>query len=149
MSDEQPGGEKPKASRKKAPKADDLAAKAEQLANEALEAGKKFVETDTGKKVAEATDQAFATAEEMGRKVMETDLAKKAMGSELGKQAVEMAKTANEQTKSAIPNPLGRNVAIGAAAGAVVALPLPFIGPVLGAIIGGGLGYLRTVTKKS
>ena len=115
--------EKPKASRKKAaPKAEDLTARAEQIVNEALEAGKKFVETDTGKKVAEATDQAFATAEEMGRKVMDTDLAKKALGSELGKQAVEMAKTANEQSKAAIPNPLGRNVAIGAAAGAVVAL---------------------------
>ena len=149
MSDEQPGGEKPRASRKKAPKPDDLAAKAEALANEALEAGKKFVETDTGKKVAEATDQAFATAEEMGRKVMETDLAKKALGTDIGKQAVEMAKQANEQTKSAIPNTLGRNVAVGAAAGAVLALPLPIIGPLMGAIIGGGLGYLRTVTKKS
>ena len=149
MSDEQPGGEKPKASRKKAPKVDDLAAKAEALANEALEAGKKFVETDTGKKVAEATDQAFATAEEMGRKVMETDIAKKALGSDIGKQAVEIAKSANEQTKSAIPNTLGRNVAIGAAAGVALSWPLPIIGPVVGALIGGGLGYLRTVTKKS
>jgi hypothetical protein len=149
MSDEKPGTEKPKASRKRAPKADDIAAKAEQLANEALEAGKKFIETDTGKKVAEATDQAFATAEEMGKKVMETDLAKKALGSDIGKQAVDMVKSANEQSKTAIPNPLGRNVAIGAAAGAVLALPLPIIGPFMGAVIGGGLGYLRTITKKS
>jgi hypothetical protein len=140
--------EAPKASRKRTAKPDDLAAKAEQLANEALEAGKKFVETDTGKKVAEATDQAFATAEEMGRKVMETDLAKKAMGSDIGKQAIELVKQADEQSKAAIPNPLGRNVAIGAAAGAVLALPLPIIGPLVGALIGGGLGYLRTITKK-
>lgn len=140
--------EKPKASRKRTQKPDDIAAKAEQLANEALEAGKKFIETDTGKKVADATDQAFATAEEMGRKVMDTDIAKKALGSDIGKQAVEMAKQANEQSKAAIPNPLGRNVAIGAAAGAVIALPLPIIGPILGAVIGGGLGYLRTITKK-
>lgn len=140
--------EKPKASRKRTAKPDDLAAKAEAMSNEALEAGKKFVETDTGKKVAEATDQAFAAAEEMGRKVMETDIAKKAMGSDIGKQAAEFAKTASEQTKTAIPNTLGRNVAIGAAAGAVIALPLPIIGPLLGAVIGGGLGYLRTITKK-
>jgi hypothetical protein len=141
--------EKPKASRKKAPTTEDLTARAEQIVNEALEAGKKFVETDTGKKVAEATDTAFATAEEMGRKVMDTDLAKKALGSDIGKQAVEMAKQANEEAKAAIPNPLGRNVAIGAAAGAVLALPLPIIGPVFGALIGGGIGYLRTITKKS
>jgi hypothetical protein len=131
------------------PKPDDLAAKAEKLANEALEAGKKFIETDTGKKVAEATDQAFATAEEMGRKIADSEMGKKALESDLGKQAAEFAKQASEQTKTAIPNVMGRNVAVGAAAGAVVGIPLPFVGPVVGAIIGAGLGYLRTVTKKS
>lgn len=142
--------EKPKASRKKAATADDLAAKAEALANEALEAGKKFVETDTGKKVAEATDQAFAAAEDMGRKVMETDFAKKALNSDLGKQAVDLVKQADEQTKASIPNPLGRNLAIGAAAGAALTM-LPFVAvpTLLGAVLGGGLGYLRTITKKS
>jgi uncharacterized protein YaaW (UPF0174 family) len=131
------------------PKPDDLAAKAEKLANEALEAGKKFIETDTGKKVAEVTDQAFATAEEMGRKIADSEMGKKALESDLGKQAAEFAKQASEQTKAAIPNVMGRNVAVGAAAGAVVGIPLPFVGPVVGAIIGAGLGYLRTVTKKS
>ncbi len=131
------------------PKPDDFAAKAEKLGEDALEAGKKFIETDTGKKVAEATDSAFATAEELGRKVAESDLGKKALESDLGKQAVEFAKNASEQTKSAIPNVLGRNIAVGAAAGAVIALPLPIIGPLIGALIGGGLGYLRTITKKS
>jgi hypothetical protein len=142
--------EKPKASRKKAATADDIAAKAEALANEAMEAGKKFVETDTGKKVAEATDQAFAAAEEMGRKVMETDIAKRALGSDIGKQAVDMVKQADEQTKAAIPNPLGRNLAVGAAAGAALTF-LPFVGVplLLGAALGGGIGYLRTITKKS
>jgi hypothetical protein len=143
MSDEKtPGGN--------APKPDDLAAKAEKLAADALEAGKKFVETDTGKKVADASDKAFAAAEELGRKAMDSDLGKKALESDLGKQAVEFAKQANESTKSAIPNTLGRNVAVGAAGGAALGLlPIPFIGPVIGALIGGGLGFLRTITKKS
>jgi hypothetical protein len=130
-------------------KPEDLSAKAEKLAAEAMEAGKKFVETDTGKKVAEATETAFATAEEMGKKIADSDIGKKALESDLGKKAVEFAKQADEQTKSAIPNTLGRNVAVGAAAGAVVGIPMPFIGPVIGALIGGGLGYLRTITKKS
>jgi len=34
-------------------------------------------------------------------------------------------------------------------AGAVVAIPIPFIGPIIGALVGGGIGYLRTVTKKN
>lgn len=131
------------------PKPDDFATKAEKLGDEAVEAGRKFIETDTGKKVADATDSAFATAEELGRKVAESDLGKKALESDIGKQAVELAKSASEQTKAAIPNVLGRNIAVGAAAGAVIALPLPIIGPLMGAIIGGGLGYLRTITKKS
>ena len=130
-------------------KPDDLSAKAEKLAGEALEAGKKFIETDTGKKVADATENAFATAEEMGRKVMDSDLGKKALESDLGKQAVDFAKQANDKTRATITNTLGRNVAVGAAAGAVIALPLPFVGPVIGAVIGAGLGYLRTITKKS
>lgn len=131
------------------PKPDDLTAKAEKLANDALQAGKKFVETDTGKKVADVTDQAFATAEEMGRKIADSDMGKKALESEIGKQAVDFVKQANEQTKATIPNTLGRNVAVGAAAGAVVGIPMPFIGPVIGAVIGAGLGYLRTITKKN
>jgi hypothetical protein len=74
------------------PKPDDLAAKAEKLANEALEAGKKFIETDTGRQVAEATDKAFATAEEMGRKIADSEMGKKALESDLGKQAAEFAR---------------------------------------------------------
>jgi hypothetical protein len=129
-------------------KPDDLSAKAEKLATDALEAGKKFAATDTGKKVADATDTAFQTAEEMARKVADSELGKKALDSEIGKQATQLARDANEAAKAKITNPLARNMAIGAAAGAVVALPLPFIGPFLGAIVGGGIGYLRTVTKK-
>ncbi len=126
----------------------DMGSKVEKLASEALEAGKKFVETDTGKKVAEATDTAFATAEELRKKVVESEFGRKTLESDLGKQALDFAGQANEKAKATIPNTLARNMAVGAAAGAVIALPLPIIGPMLGALIGGGIGYLRTVTKK-
>lgn len=130
-------------------KPDDLATKVDKLAAGALEAGKKFAETDTGRKVAGVTDNAFATAEEMRRKVVESDLGRKALESGLGKQALDFADQANERAKASMPNPVTRNVAIGAAAGAVIALPLPIIGPIFGALVGGVIGYIRTVTKKS
>ena len=130
-------------------KSDDMGAKVDKLAADALEAGKKFVATDTGRKVAEVTDTAFATAEELRKKVVESEFGKKTLESDLGKQALDFAGQANDKAKATIPNPLARNMAIGAAAGAVIALPLPIIGPLLGALIGGGIGYLRTVTKKS
>ena len=130
-------------------KPEDFNAKVDKIAEDALEAGNKFVATDTGKKVADVTETAFQSAEEMRAKAMETEFARKALDSDAGKQAVDIVRQADDWTKSAIPNPLARNVAIGAAAGAVVAIPIPFIGSIIGAIIGGGLGYLRTVTKKS
>ena len=40
-----------------------------------------------------------------------------------------------------LETPLAKRTAIAAAIGAVVAIPLPFIGPILGAIVGGGIGY--------
>ena len=130
-------------------KPEDMSAKVDRLAAEAEAAGRKFVETDTGKKVADLTDTAFDKAEELRRKAMDSDFGKKALNSDIGRQAVDLAEQASEKAKAAIPNTLARNVAVGAAAGAVVAIPLPFIGPLLGAIVGGGLGYLRTITKKS
>ena len=40
-----------------------------------------------------------------------------------------------------LENPLAKRTAIAAAIGAVVAIPLPFIGPIEGALVGGGIGY--------
>ena len=47
-----------------------------------------------------------------------------------------------------LENPVHKRAAIGAAIGAVVAIPLPFIGPSLGALGGGGVGYF-TADKKA
>jgi hypothetical protein len=109
--------------------AEPLPGKVERLADEAVEAGRKLTETETGRKVAEAADTAFTKAEELGRK---------ALSSEAGETARRFWNT-----------PLGRNVGVGAAAGAAVGLVIPIVGPFLGAVAGSGLGYLRTITKKS
>jgi len=39
-------------------------------------------------------------------------------------------------------NPLARRTAIAAVIGGLVAIPLPLIGPIMGAILGGGIGFL-------
>lgn len=38
-------------------------------------------------------------------------------------------------------NPVAKRTAIAAAVGAVVAIPIPFVGPILGALAGAGYGY--------
>jgi len=38
-------------------------------------------------------------------------------------------------------NPVAKRTAIAAAIGAVIAIPLPFVGPIFGALVGGGIGY--------
>ena len=38
-------------------------------------------------------------------------------------------------------NPLARRTAIAAVIGGLVAIPLPLIGPIMGAILGGGIGF--------
>ena len=39
-------------------------------------------------------------------------------------------------------NPVAKRTAIAAGIGALIAIPLPFVGPVIGALVGGGYGYL-------
>jgi hypothetical protein len=43
--------------------------------------------------------------------------------------------------QSMFENPVAKRTAIAAAIGAVIAIPLPFVGPILGALVGGGIGY--------
>lgn len=129
--------------------AGDFNQKVDDLAADALEAGKKFVATDTGRKVADVTDTVLDKAEQLARQAAESELGRKALDSAPGKQATELAKQADDWTRTNIPNSLARNVAIGAAAGAVVSLPVPIIGWMTGALIGGAIGFLRTVNKKN
>ena len=41
-------------------------------------------------------------------------------------------------------NPVAKRTAIAAAIGAVVAIPLPLVGPILGAIVGGGIVFFTS-----
>jgi len=38
-------------------------------------------------------------------------------------------------------NPVAKRTAIAAGVGALIAIPLPFVGPILGALVGAGYGY--------
>ena len=39
-------------------------------------------------------------------------------------------------------NPVAKRTAIAAGIGALIAIPLPFVGPLIGAVVGAGYGYL-------
>lgn len=39
-------------------------------------------------------------------------------------------------------DPVAKRTAIAAAVGAVIAIPVPFVGPLFGAVVGAGYGYL-------
>ena len=41
----------------------------------------------------------------------------------------------------------GKKIAAGAIVGAIIAVPVPFVGPITGAIVGGGLVALRRLMK--
>jgi uncharacterized membrane protein len=41
-----------------------------------------------------------------------------------------------------LENPVAKRTAIAAGIGALIAIPLPFVGPLLGAVVGAGYGYL-------
>jgi hypothetical protein len=39
-------------------------------------------------------------------------------------------------------DPVAKRTAVAAAIGAVVAIPLPFVGPLFGLVVGAGIGFL-------
>lgn len=113
--------------------------RAQQLADDAVAAGKRLMETDTGRKVAEVAETGFARAGELLDDVLDNPTGQKLKDG-----------TDNLLAKGGpmLSAGLGRNLAIGAGAGAVAGLVLPFVGTLFGAVVGAGLGFLRTITKK-
>ena len=53
------------------------------------------------------------------------------------------AKEAAMATKAGMKTEMGKSVAACAALGAIIAVPIPIIGPMMGAAIGAGFGFLR------
>lgn len=39
-------------------------------------------------------------------------------------------------------NPIAKRTAIAAGIGALIAIPVPFVGPIFGALVGAGYGYM-------
>lgn len=151
------------------PKAEPAPDKVTRLTDEALDAGSRITQSQTGRKVADAADDVFEKAEELTRKALDSEVGQKvtAAAQDLHKKALEttagrkIADTAEDLSAQAMNSdagvtarkiwntPLGRNVGTGAAAGAAIGVVLPIVGPLIGAVLGGGLGYLRTLAKKS
>jgi hypothetical protein len=40
-----------------------------------------------------------------------------------------------------LDNPVAKRTAIAAGIGALIAIPLPFVGPIFGAVVGAGFGF--------
>ena len=46
-----------------------------------------------------------------------------------------------ERGTAMLENPVAKRTAIGAGIGALVAIPVPFVGPIFGAMVGAGIGF--------
>ena len=46
-------------------------------------------------------------------------------------------------------NPVAKRTALAAIIGALVAIPLPFVGPIIGALVGGGIGYFTAQGRRN
>ena len=46
-----------------------------------------------------------------------------------------------------LDNPVAKRTAIAAGVGALIAIPVPFVGPILGALVGAGYGFF-TANKR-
>lgn len=113
--------------------------KVQQMADDAVAAGKRLLETDTGRKIAEVAETGFSKAEKLLDDVLDNPT-----GQKLKDGTDDLLAKGGPFLQSA----LGRNLAIGAGAGAVAGLLLP-LSPLLWAAAGAGLGFLRTISKKS
>lgn len=45
-------------------------------------------------------------------------------------------------------NPVAKRSAIAAGIGALIAIPVPFVGPLFGAVVGAGYGYLTAKQRR-
>lgn len=136
MQNGEPGGpEQPKPYKEPGPEPD----RAQQMADDAIAAGKRLMETETGRKVADAADTGFNRAGALIDNVLDNPT---------GQKLKDGTDNLLARGGPMLSSGLGRNMAIGAGAGAVAGLVLPFFGSIFGAAVGAGLGYLRTITKK-
>lgn len=46
-----------------------------------------------------------------------------------------------------LDNPVAKRTAIAAGIGALIAIPVPFVGPIFGAVVGAGYGFLTAAKR--
>ena len=113
--------------------------KLKQMADDAVAAGKRALDNDTGKQIADVADAGFTKA---GRVV--DGLLDNPTGAKWKLGASDLLAKAGPVGASDV----GRNVMVGAAVGFFVGLVFSFIGLFWGTVIGAALGFLRTITKR-
>lgn len=61
--------------------------------------------------------------------------------------AKDVAHEAQDLSKAALKSDLGKKMAAGAGVGALLAVPIPFVGPAVGAVVGAGIVAFKRFTK--
>lgn len=114
--------------------------RAQKLAEDAVAAGKRALDSETGKQVADIVDSGFNKAGQVVGGLLDNQT-----GDQIKRGTNDLLAKAGPFGSTA----LGRNLLIGAATGFFVGLVFSFIGLFWGMIIGAALGFLRTITKKN
>jgi ABC-type dipeptide/oligopeptide/nickel transport system permease subunit len=110
-----------------------------QAAEDAVAAGKRVLDSETGKQIADIADAGFTRA---GQVV--DDLLDNPTGAKFKQGADDLFAKAGPVGGTDV----GRNVMAGAAVGFFVGLIFSFIGLFWGTVIGAAFGFLRTITKR-
>lgn len=110
-----------------------------QAAEDAVAAGKRVLDSETGKQIADIADAGFTRA---GQVV--DDLLDNPTGARFKQGADDLFAKAGPVGGTDV----GRNVMAGAAVGFFVGLIFSFIGLFWGTVIGAAFGFLRTITKR-
>lgn len=111
----------------------------QKLADEAVAAGKRALDSETGKQIADIADAGFTKAGQFVDDLLD---------SPTGAQMKQGANDLLAKTGPVGQSDLGRNVMAGAAVGFFIGLVFSFIGLFWGMVFGAGLGFLRTITKR-
>ena len=115
------------------------AEKLQQMGDDAVAAGRRALDNETGKQIADIADAGFTKAGKLVDDMLDNPT---------GAQMKQGANDLLARTGPVGQSDLGRNVMAGAAVGFFVGLVFSFIGLFWGMILGAGLGFLRTITKR-
>ncbi len=110
-----------------------------QLAEEAAAAGRRALDSETGRQVADIADAGFTRAGQLVDGLLD---------SPGGQQVKQGANDLLDKAGPVSQSDAGRNMIAGAAVGFFVGLIFSFIGIFWGTLLGAGLGFLRTITKR-